>query len=168
LSQVQSAAVHAALTLWAPAGAEPGYRAERVASDRLVFIAFGGSAVVRAEQLDSHELRSHNLLLPAEDSVVSARALALIRRHGLEPAAVIHTGGAAAVRSAALAGAGVGVTLASTCSTEVSAGWLLLADWPANDGDVDVWLLLADSLTDADAATVRALVIEAVAAADAV
>jgi len=68
------------------------------------------------------------------------------------------------VRSAALAGAGVGVTLASTCTAEVSAGWLSAADWPADDAVVDVWLLLSDALTDADAAQVRAIVHTAVTA----
>jgi len=164
LALVQDATLHAALTLWAPAGAEPGYTAERVATDRLVFIAFGGSTVVRGGRLDTLELRDHNLLLPGEDSVVSARASALIRRHGLEPASVVSTGGAAAVRSAALAGAGVGVTLASTCTAEVSAGWLSSADWPDDDADVDVWLLLSDALSPHDAAAARALVTASVAA----
>ncbi|HET8984144.1 MAG TPA: LysR family transcriptional regulator, partial [Trueperaceae bacterium] len=39
LLQVQSGALPAALTLWAPAGAEPGYTAERVAADRLTCVA---------------------------------------------------------------------------------------------------------------------------------
>lgn len=164
LSRVRDATLHAALTLWAPAGAEPGFTAESVAVDRLVFVAFGGSPVVRAGRLDTAELRGTDLLLPAEDSVVSARALALLRRMGLEPASIVTMGGAAAVRSAALAGAGVGVTLASTCTAEVSAGWLSAADWPADDAVVDVWLLLSDALTDADAAHVRAIVHTAVTA----
>lgn len=165
LTRVQDGAAHAALTLWAPAGAEPGYTAERVATDRLVFVAFGGSPVARGGRLDARELRDQPLLLPAEDSVVSARALALLRRHGLEPASIVTTGGAAAVRGAALAGAGVGVTLASTCSAEVAAGWLSLAHGPDDEGTLDVWLLVSDSLTEHDAGAVRSLVSTAVASA---
>jgi len=168
LLQVQSGALPAAVTLWAPAGAEPGFTAERIATDRLTCVAISGNPVVRGGELQVSELRDHSVLLPAEDSVVTARALALFRKHGLTPSATVNVGSGAAVRSAALAGAGVGVTLASACAGDVAAGWLAAAHFPLPDGAVDVWLLLSDSLEERDAARIRSLVTAAFAATAAV
>lgn len=165
LRRVQDGRIPAAVTLWAPAGAEPGFTAERVASDRLVFVALPGSPALRGGRLDQHELRNAPLLLPSEDSVVTARALALLRRHGLEPARLVTVGGASAVRSAALAGTGVGVTLQSTCASEAAAGWLSVAPWTEEGGAFDIWLLLADSLAQADVAATRDLVTRALTGA---
>lgn len=166
LLQVQSGALPAALTLWAPAGAEPGYTAERVATDRLTCVAVSGNPVVRGGELQVSELRDQSVLLPAEDSVVTARARALFKRHGLAPAATASVGSGAAVRSAALAGAGVGVTLASATAGDVAAGWLAAAPFPLPEGAIDVWLLVSDSLDARDAAQVRALVSAAVTATE--
>jgi DNA-binding transcriptional LysR family regulator len=164
LLQVQSGALLAALTLWAPAGAEPGYTAERVETDRLTCVALSGNPAVRGGELQVTELRDQSVLLPAEDSVVTARARALLKRHGTVAAATVSVGSGAAVRSAALAGAGVGVTLASASAGDVAAGWLAAAPFPLPDGAVDVWLLLSDALDGLAATQVRALVGAAVTA----
>lgn len=164
LQQVQNGTLPAALTLWAPAGAEPGFTTENVATDRLTFVAVSGNPALRGGELRLAELSNQSVLLPAEDSVVTARALALFRRHGLPSSTVVTVGSAGAVRSAALAGAGVGVTLASACASDVAAGWLTAAPFPLPEGAVDVWLLLSDALDECGAARIRSLVNAAVSA----
>lgn len=168
LQQVQGGSLPAAVTLWAPAGAEPGLTAERIATDRLIAVAVSGNPVVKGGELQVSDLRDQSILLPAADSVVTARALALFRRHGLTPSGIMSVGSGAAVRSAALAGAGVGVTLASACADDVAAGWLAAASFPLPEGAVDVWLLLSDSLEEQGAAQIRSLVTAAVATTAAV
>jgi DNA-binding transcriptional LysR family regulator len=116
--------------------------------------------------LQVSELREHSVLVPAEDSVVTARARALFKRHGLGPATTVSVGSGAAVRSAVLAGAGVGVTLASATAGDVAAGWMAAAPFPLPDGALDVWLLLSDSLDERAAALTRALVSQAVTATE--
>ena len=164
LRAVQGGSLPAALTLWAPAGAEPGFTAERVASDGLICVAAVGNPAVRGAELHLAELRDTRVLLPAEDSTVTARATALLRLQGLTAADMVSVGSAGAVRSAALAGAGVGVTLASACAGEVAAGWLAAAPFPQPEGSIDVWLLLSDAFDERDAASVRDIVSAAVAA----
>lgn len=163
LHQVQSGTLPAAVTVWAPAGAEPGFTSERIATDRLVAVALAGNPIVRGSELQVTALQDQRVLLPAEDSVVTARTLALLRRHGVTTAATVNVGGPAAVRSAALAGAGIGITLASACAADVTAGWLAAAPFP-DEGAVDVWLLLSDSLDETSADMIRSLVTGAVAA----
>ena len=164
LRQVHDGSLPAAVTLWAPAGAEPGFTAERVATDRLACVAVGGNPAIKGGELQLAALRDQTVLLPGQDSVVTARATALFRRHGIAAAATVDVGSGAAVRSAALAGVGVGVTLASACAADVAAGWLSAAPFPLPDGGIDVWLLSSDSLEERDAARVRALVSAAIGA----
>lgn len=164
LRAVQAGSLAAALTLWAPAGAEPGFTAEQVASDRLTCVAASGNPAVRGAELHIAELRDQSVLLPAEDSIVSATAAVLLGRHGLTAADMFYVGSAGAVRSAALSGAGVGVTLASACAGEVAAGWLAAAPFVGPEGAVGVWLLLSDALDERAGTMVRSLVSAAVAA----
>lgn len=164
LLRVQNGSLPAAVTLWAPAGAEPGFTATRVAADRLACVAVAGNPVVRGRELRLDELRDQTVLLPAEDSVVTARAAALFRRIGVTAAATVTVGSSAAVRSAALAGAGVGVTLASAVAADAAAGWLTVAPFPLPEGALDVWLLVSDALEEHDASHLRALVAGAISA----
>lgn len=114
----------AAAVLWAPAGSEPGIRAEDLPADDLLFVAPAGARLVVAGEVDPAVVSTSTLLLPPDDSEVSGRARAELRALGLEPARVAVLGSAAAVRYAVNAGAGLGVGLRSAFEAEVAAGWL--------------------------------------------
>jgi len=165
LSAVRGGELHAALTTWAPAGREPGYVAERVASDSIVCVAAAGDAVLLSGAVGPEAFRERTLLLPPAEEQLGLRARAAFRSALLDPAATVVLGSQAAVLAAAHAGAGVGVALASACQAEVAAGWLESAPLPGDGEEVAVWSLLADGLSDPDSEFVGGLVRAAVAAA---
>lgn len=165
LADVRSGKLHGALTTWAPAGREPGFVAERVASDRIVCLSAAGDAVLSGGEIDAAEFRKRTLLLPPADTQLGLRARGALRAALLEPRATVVLGSQAAVLAAAHAGAGVGVALASACHAEVAAGWLDAATLPGPDAEVAVWSLLNDDLSERDAQLVGDLVRRAIAAA---
>lgn len=165
LSALRSGKLHGALTTWAPAGREPGFVAQRVSEDRLVCVAAGGNDAFRGGEIDPAAFRQQTLLLPPKDDSIGLRARGALRGALLEPAATVVLGGQAAVLAAATSGAGIGVALASACQAEVAAGWLSSAPLPGEDAQVAVWSLVADELSERDAALVTALVEAAVAQA---
>lgn len=124
LAAVRASQLDAALTLWAPAGTEPGLSALQIGTDRVVLTAPAGSSVISGGQMNVRELRAAILLLPGR-STVSDRGRAFARMLGLSQARVVELSGPAAVRAAVLAGQGVGVTLASYVAAESAAAWLV-------------------------------------------
>lgn len=172
LAAVRANTVDAALTLWAPAGTEPGLSAEQLGTDRVVLVAPAGSKAITAGQINLAELRSSTVLLPGR-STVSDRGRAFTRMLGTSQSRVVELSGPAAVRSAVLAGQGVGVTLASYVAAETTAAWLVTvplssaadsevvaassrsegASEPpskaAGLGAVSLWLLINDSVPEA-------------------
>jgi DNA-binding transcriptional LysR family regulator len=153
LSAVRGGQLDAALTLWAPAGTEPGFGALQLGFDRCVLIAPAGSDVISAGRVDPEALRRARLLLPGASSL-TGRARSVARAAGLGESSLLQLPGPAAVRAAALSGQGVGVTLASYVAAEVAAAWLTAAplagvlegEGPAADPQVGVWLLTNDAL----------------------
>lgn len=169
LAAVRAGRLDAALTIWAPAGTEPGLSAEQLGTDRVVLVAPAGSGTVSGGRIDPAALRQSRLLLPGA-STLSDRGRALARELGLGNERVVELSGPAAVRSAVLAGQGVGVLLASYVSAEATAAWLVTAAFaappegstigPSANGDtahepgghaieldpVTVWLLTNDSV----------------------
>lgn len=165
-------ALDAAIALDAPASHEPGFTAERLGADDLMLIST--RAIESGSEPDLDELRAATLLLPPSGSQVHARALAELAAAGLHLRNRVIAPGPAALKAAVLAGAGMGVTLASCCASEVAAGWLFgytlqtllaaagtasgtsagTAGGGARNGSVDVWLLLADHLPPREAAVV--------------
>ncbi len=126
LAAVRAGRLGAALTLWAPAGTEPGLSAARLGSDRAVLVAPPGHAAVANGRPDPAALRDARLLLPGA-STLTERGRSFAREAGVGEARLVELSGPAAVRSAVLAGEGVGVTLASYVAAEVAAGWLAQA-----------------------------------------
>lgn len=167
VAAVRSTELDAALTLWAPAGSEPGLRTLEVGSDRLVLVA-----LTPGELSSASRSRRAALLLPGRGTV-SDRTRALARRCGVDDGAFNKLSGPAAVRAAVLSGAGVGVTLASYVAAEVAAGWLASAplqfeqddtvDLEAANGDrVSLWLLMSDELAPGAALRLERVVSAAV------
>ncbi len=168
VAAVRGAELDAAVTLWAPAGSEPGLRAVEVGSDRLALVALTPGELASAS-------RSHRaaLLLPG-GGTVSDRARAVARRAGVDETGFNQLSGPAAVRAAVLSGAGVGVTLASYVAAEAAAGWLATAplrfelDDEANEGEsvgsdrVSLWLLVSDQMAPAAALRLEQVVSAAV------
>lgn len=161
LEAVREGTLQAAVTLWAPAGGEPGLRAVRLGEDRLRLVAQQGARVIRGGRIDPDAFREATLLVPTTASTIGMRARTVLRRAGLEPARIADLSGPAAVRAAVLNGEGVGVTLASYTASEAAAGWLAQAEVDPEDSGVDVWLLLSDRVPEADAARVERLVVGA-------
>lgn len=148
----------AAVTLHAPAGGEPGLHKARLGEERIVVVAHPSQASLARGEPGAAGLRDLPWLLPAPPSVVGEAALAHLRRNGVLSRGVPdhhELPSPAAMRSALLAGAGVGVALASELEAEVAAGWLVRAPLPfAGDGEdrLTVWLV-----TGADLGERRAL-----------
>lgn len=159
-------AVDAAITLDAPAGREPGFTASRLGSDDLVLISARALGTGATPDLDL--LRTATLLLPPAGSQVHARGLAALAGAGIHLASTVVASGPAALKAAALAGAGVGITLASCCSSEVAAGWLssypLAALGGSAPGSVDFWLLISDLLPARESEVVAACARQAASA----
>lgn len=126
LAAVRGGRLDAALTLWAPAGTEPGFSTESLGIDRVVLAAPAGSGVIRSGKVDASELRRTTLFLPGA-SHVSDRGREFARELGLRPTQVVELSGPAAVRAAVLAGQGAGATLASYVNAEAAAAWLVTA-----------------------------------------
>lgn len=165
LAGVRAGRLHAALTTWAPAGREPGFTTERIAGDRIDCIAAPGGSLFMGGHIDPTAYRERTLLLPPAASSVGVRARGAVRAAGLEPRTAVTLGSQAAVLAAALAGAGMGVVLASACRAEVAAGWLASAPVPGDESRLDVWLIVSDTLGERDASEIRAAVATAVVAA---
>lgn len=140
----------AALTFASIIGQEPGFEATRLGEDDVVLVST--SALASGGELDLDALRRAPLLLPPAASAVHTRAVAALARAGFHPANALVAPSPAALMAAALAGGGVGVTLASSCASEVAAGWLHAY---ALDDVVELWLLVADRLPVREAAAVR-------------
>lgn len=173
LAAVRAERLDAALTLWAPAGTEPGLNALRLGSDRVVIVAPAGTGFVTGRKANAAELRRSTLLLPG-NSHISSRGRALARELGTRAAQVVELSGPAAVRSAVLAGKGVGVMLESYVQAETTAAWLVTAPLAtiqnaevasdANVGDhpsadsVHIWLLINDSVPEEAAQRLTELV----------
>lgn len=149
-----AARLDAALTLTGPGSREPGLTATHLGSDDIVLIS--ASSLGRGHQADIEALRRATLLLPPTGSTVHTRALAALARSGVHPASVLVSPGPAALKAAVLAGAGVGVTIASGCASEVAAGWLSAYRFEHPEA-VDAWLLVSDHLPAREKATVRAM-----------
>lgn len=171
LAAVRAARLDAALTLWAPAGTEPGLNSVQLGSDRVVLVAAAGSSVIAGGQADASALRTSTILLPGR-STISDRGRAFSRMLGVSQTQVVELSGPAAVRAAVLAGQGVGVLLASYVSAETTAAWLVTAalsdallgiNAPQNAVDehatelgakaagldlVSIWLLTNDAVPD--------------------
>lgn len=158
LAAVREGTLQAAVTLWAPAGGEPGLRATRVGQDRLRLVAQQGGRVIRGGRIVPEAFRQATLLLPTTASTIGMRARTVLRRAGLEPARVTDLSGPAAVRAAVLNGEGVGVTLASYTASEAAAGWLAHAEIDPEESAIDVWLLISDRVPATDAARLERLV----------
>lgn len=126
LAAVRAGTLDAALTLWAPAGTEPGLSAQQLGTDRVVLIAPAGSGVIIGGTVNTAQLRGSTVLLPGV-STVSDRGRAFTRMLGVSQTRVVELSGPAAVRAAVLAGHGVGVGLASYVSAESAAAWLVTA-----------------------------------------
>lgn len=126
LAAVRASQLDAALTLWAPAGTEPGLNAVPLGQDRVVLVAPAGGGVITAGAVDVAALRGSTLLLPG-GSTLADRGRAFSRALGISQTQVTELSGPAAVRAAVLAGRGVGVTLASYVSAETAAAWLAQA-----------------------------------------
>ncbi|MFA5551048.1 MAG: LysR family transcriptional regulator [Trueperaceae bacterium] len=126
LAAVRGAELDAALTLWAPAGTEPGLNAVQLGTDRVVLAAPAGVGIVAGGKADLAALRDSVLLLPGT-STLTDRGRAFARLVGLQQERVVKLSGPAAVRAAVLAGNGVGVLLASYVSAEAAAAWLVTA-----------------------------------------
>lgn len=126
LAAVRAGRLDAALTLWAPAGTEPGLSARQLGTDRVVLAAPAGARVISGGAIDPVELRRTTLLLPGT-STISDRGRAFARLFGVSQTQVVELSGPAAVRAAVLAGHGVGATLASYVSAENAAAWLVSA-----------------------------------------
>lgn len=165
LAAIRRGELQAAITLAAPAGGEPGLRVVPLGEETLALAAHPGETAVRGRAgVDLAALGLARLLVPAAPSAVGERAHLLLRRAGLTTVRQTPMPGPAAVRAAVLAGAGVGVVLASELRAEAAAGWLTLAPMPTGDpGDdrLPVWLLLADTLAPERAAQLEALGAEA-------
>lgn len=188
LAAVRTARLDAALTLWAPAGTEPGFSALQLGSDRVVLAAAAGSSIIAGGEVAVAELRRSRLLLPG-NSHLTDRGRAVARALGLPQTQVVELSGPAALRSAVLAGQGVGVMLASYVSAEAAAAWLVTAPLsavarggqadpvggggPAPDGraraagpdgpdPVTLWLLANDSVPEEAARRLTELVRAAV------
>lgn len=126
LAAVRATRLDAALTLWAPAGTEPGLSAQQLGTDRVVLVAPAGTGVVKAGRVDPAVLRASTVLLPGT-STISDRGRAFTRMLGVSQTQVVELSGPSAVRAAVLAGQGVGVLLASYVSAETTAAWLVAA-----------------------------------------
>lgn len=126
LAAVRAGRLDAALTLWAPAGTEPGLSAQQLGSDRVVLVAPAGAGVITGGTIDLAKLRNSTVLLPGT-STISDRGRAFTRLLGVSQTQVVELSGPAAVRAAVLAGHGVGVMLASYVSAESAAAWLVAA-----------------------------------------
>lgn len=178
LAAVRAARLDAAISLWAPAGTEPGLSAHRLGSDRVVLVVPAGSGHLAAGRADAALLRRSTLLLPGPGTV-SDRGRAFARMAGIDEAGLVELSGPAAVRAAVLAGRGVGVLLASYVAAETAAAWLVAAalsgvlagggasgpDEPATGDEAQVagldeaalWLLTNDALPDEAARRLTAL-----------
>ncbi len=126
LAAVRAEGLDAALSLWAPAGTEPGLSAHQLGSDRVVLVAPAGSGHIAGGQVDAALIRGSTLLLPGPGTI-SGRGRAFARMLGVDQAAVVQLSGPAAVRAAVLAGRGLGVMLASYVAAETTAAWLVAA-----------------------------------------
>lgn len=149
-----SARIDAALALASPGSREPGLSATHLGSDDIVLIS--ATSLGRGQAADPESLRKAPLLLPPAGSSVHTRALSALARSGVHPANVTVSPSPAALKSAVLAGAGTGVTIASGCASEVAAGWLFAYRFEETEA-VDVWLLVSDHLPPREAVAVRSL-----------
>lgn len=155
-----TARLDAALTLTSPGSREPGLSATHLGSDDIVLIS--ASPVGRGPVAVTEALRRSTLLLPPAESTVHIRALASLARSGVHPANMLVSPSPAALKAAVLAGAGIGVTLASACASEVAAGWL--SAYALEDPEaVDAWLLVSDGLPTRETAALRELTHQAAA-----
>ncbi len=154
----------AAFTLTAPAGGEPGLRIVPIGEERAVIAAHPSEPAVRHGGADPDLLGQARWLLPSPPSAVGERARLILRRAGLAAARQTLVPSPATMRAAVLAGAGVGVVLASELRAEAAAGWLTLAALPfgaEGDDRLGVWLVAADSLEPSLASLIEGLAKEA-------
>lgn len=161
LRAVRRGELPAALSLAAPAGGEPGLAIYPVGVERLVLASQPGDA--RLKEIGSAAAAHVRLLVPAPPSEVGERAELLLRRAGLAGVERVAFPSPAALRAAVLAGAGIGVALASELDAEAAAGWLTLAPFPSSDADdaaLPVWLLVSDDAPGEERASLEALAAE--------
>ncbi len=164
VAAVRRGELSAAFTLAAPAGGEPGLRLAPIGEERVVVAAHPSEPAVRHDGADAGLLAQARWLLPSEPSAVGERARLLLRRAGLAAAHQASIPSPTAMRAAVLAGAGVGVVLASELRAEAAAGWLTIAKLPfAAEGEdqIRVWLVTADSVEPGRATLIEGLAAEA-------
>lgn len=159
LAAVRAGRLDAAITTWAPAGSEPGLSALELGSDRVVLAGSAGGGIVTAGgAVNAGALRSARVLLPRGSSLAH-RGRSAARAAGVPAHGIVELPGPAAVRTAALSGEGIAVTLASYVAADAAAAWLTLAPLSAapqtggseaererGKDEVGVWLLINDSL----------------------
>ncbi len=146
LQAVTAGTLDAAVTLGAPPPADDAYTVERLGTERVCLATLPDDPVAREGRIDPAALHGETLLLPSRSSNLNAHVRQEMRDAGLEPGRTLELSGPAAVRSAVLAGQGIGVTVWSYVGPESEAGWLKRVAVEPGEDRVDVWLVTASRL----------------------
>lgn len=142
-----------ALTLSHANFLEIGYESRQIGDETIVIIGQPHHPVFRAATREKALMESP-LFFPPEASTISRAAAAHFASLGHDEALITYTSSPAAVRAAALSGAGLGVSVRSFARTETTAGWL--AELPLSDTlTVPMFFLLSDQLRGTDKATIE-------------
>lgn len=132
---------------------EIGYESRQIGEETIVVIGQPDHPVFHPATMEK-ALMETPLFLPPETSTVSRAATAHFASLGHDEALITYTSSPAAVRSAALSGAGLGVSVRSFVRAETKAGWL--AEHPLSDTlTAPVFFLISDQLRGSDKARVE-------------
>lgn len=142
-----------ALTLSHANFLEIGYESRQVGEETIVVIGQPHHPVFRPATKEKALMESP-LFFPPEASTVSRAAAAHFASLGHDEALITYTSSPAAVRAAALSGAGLGVSVRSFARAETTAGWL--AELPVSTTlTVPMFFLLSDQLRGTDKALIE-------------
>ena len=116
--------IDAALILAEPTDIEPSLNASYYGQETLSLLVKTDDPIAKETTISIKTLQGETLILPAASSSVYKRIQTALRSAGLHPERILEVSGPAAVRSAVIAGLGIGVTLPSFIKADEDAGLL--------------------------------------------
>ena len=124
LDQVRFRSLDAALLLSDSDAVPAPLQARRTGKDSICLLTLPDDPIARSSNAPLQVLQGETLVLPSSESQVYRLVLERLHQTGTRPGQVLEVSGPAAVRSAVLAGQGVGTTVRSFVAPEAEAGWL--------------------------------------------
>lgn len=146
-AQTAQRQLDAAIVMTAPQAVPEPLHASSIGQDQIGFLTLPDDPIGKKKYCSLADIAGEALIISSSTSSVYRAVTDRLARSGISPGRLIEVSGPAAVRTAVMAGQGVGVTLSSFTAPEVEAGWLSCCLIQDESFKVHVTLVMADRAT---------------------